>query len=62
MLCIDARHAKAALSLQINKSERNDVVGPARIIQCGRYKEVQVKSLPSHEVQAVLIRRAFSLS
>ncbi len=27
VICIDARHAKAALSLQINKSDRNDAVG-----------------------------------
>ena len=32
VICIDARHAKAALSLQINKSDRNDAVGLARII------------------------------
>jgi transposase len=31
VICIDARHAKAALSLQINKSDRNDAVGLARI-------------------------------
>ncbi len=35
VICIDARHAKAALSLQINKSDRNDAVGLARIMQCG---------------------------
>jgi transposase len=29
VICIDARHAKAALSLQINKSDRNDAVGLA---------------------------------
>jgi len=58
VICIDARHAKAALSLQINKSDRNDAVGLARIMQCGWYKEVQVKSLPCHEVRAVLNSRA----
>ena len=57
-ICIDARHAKAALSLQINKSDRNDAVGLARIMQCGWYKEVQVKSPPCHEVRAVLNSRA----
>ncbi len=35
VICIDARHAKAALSLQINKSDRNDAAGLARIMQCG---------------------------
>jgi hypothetical protein len=58
VICIDARHAKAALSLQINKSDRNDAVGLARIMQAGWYKEVQVKSLPCHEVRALLNSRA----
>ncbi len=58
VICIDARHAKAALSLQINKSDRNDAVGLARIMQCGWYKEVQVKSVTCHEVRAVLNSRA----
>jgi len=30
VICIDARHAKAALKMQINKSGRNDAVGRAR--------------------------------
>jgi len=58
VICIDARHAKAALSLQINKSDRNDAVGLARIMQCGWYKEVQVKSVACHEVRALLNSRA----
>ncbi len=58
VICIDARHAKAALSLQINKSDRNDAVGLARIMQSSWYKQVQVKSLPCHEVRAVLNSRA----
>jgi len=58
VICIDARHAKAALSLQINKSDRNDAVGLARIMQCGWYKEVQVKRLSCHEIRAVLNSRA----
>ncbi len=58
MICIDARHAKAALSMQINKSDRNDAVGLARIMQCGWYKEVQVKSVSCHEIRALLNGRA----
>jgi len=30
VICIDARHAKAALKMQINKSDRNDAFGIAR--------------------------------
>ena len=58
VICIDARHAKAALSMQINKSDRNDAAGLARIMQCGWYREVQVKSVACHEIRAVLNSRA----
>ena len=58
VICIDARHATAALSMQINKSDRNDAAGLARIMQAGWYKEVRVKSLACHEVRAVLNSRA----
>jgi len=58
VICIDARHAKAALSMQINKSDRNDAAGLARIMQCGWYKEVQVKRLSCHQIRAVLNSRA----
>jgi len=33
VICIDARHAKAVLKMQISKSDRNDAVGIARIMQ-----------------------------
>ena len=58
VICIDARHAKAALKLQINKSDRNDAVDIARIMQCGWYKEVRVKDLDSHAIKALLVSRA----
>jgi len=58
VVCIDARHAKAALRMQINKSDRNDAVGIARIMQCGWYKEVRVKDLDSHAIKALLVSRA----
>src|ERR1700757_5098127 len=58
VICIDARHAKAALKMQINKSDRNDALGIARIMQCGWYKEVRVKDLDSHAIKALLVSRA----
>ena len=58
VICIDARHAKAALKMQINKSDRNDAVGIARIMQCGWYKEVRVKDLDSHATKDLLVSRA----
>ena len=51
VICIDARHAKAALKMQINKNDRNDAVGIARIMQCGWYKEVRVNDLDSQTQQ-----------
>ena len=44
--------------MQINKSDRNDAVGIARIMQCGWYKEVHVKALDSHAIKALLVSRA----
>jgi transposase len=58
VICIDARHAKAALKMQINKSDRNDAIGIARIMQAGWYKEVRVKRLDSHAIKALLTSRA----
>jgi transposase len=58
VICIDARHAKAVLKMQINKSDRNDAVGIARIMQTGWFKEVRVKDLDSHAVKALLTSRA----
>jgi transposase len=58
VVCIDARHAKAVLKMQINKSDRNDAIGIARIMQTGWFKEVHVKDIDSHSVRALLASRA----
>jgi transposase len=58
VICIDARHAKAVLKMQINKSDRNDAAGIARIMQTGWFKEVRVKDIDSHSVRALLASRA----
>jgi transposase len=55
VICIDARHAKAVLKMQVNKSDRNDAAGIARIMQTGWFKEVRVKDLDSHSLRALLI-------
>jgi transposase len=57
VICIDARHAKAVLKM-LNKSDRNDAAGIARIMQTGWFKEVRVKDLDSHSVRALLASRA----
>jgi transposase len=55
---IDARHAKAALKMQINKNDRNDGAGIARIMQTGWCREVRVKHLDSHAIRSLLVSRA----
>jgi transposase len=57
VICIDARHAKAVLKMQINKSDRNDAIGIARIMQTGWFKGVHVKDIDSHSVRALLASR-----
>ncbi len=58
VICIDARHAKAALSMQINNSDRSDAVGLARIMRCGGDKEVRLKRLSWHDIRALPNSRA----
>ena len=53
-MCLDARHARAALSVQINKSETNNADGLAQIVRTGWFREVEVKSVESHLVRASL--------
>jgi hypothetical protein len=54
VICIDARHAKAVLKMQINKSDRKDAIGIARMMQIGWFKEVHVKDIDSHSARALL--------
>ena len=56
--CLDARHARAALKMQINKIDRNDVEGLAQIMRTGWYRSVHVKSFDSHRARALLGARA----
>jgi transposase len=58
VICIDARHAKAALSLQINKTDANDAHGIAQIVRVGWYREIAVKSMDTHAIRAMLVARA----
>jgi transposase len=58
VVCIDARHAHAALSVRINKSDPNDARGLAELMRMGWYREVRVKSAESQVVRSLLIARA----
>jgi transposase len=57
LVCLHARQAKAALSLQANKTDRNDAYGLAQIVRTGWYRAVEMKSMASHELRAVLQAR-----
>jgi transposase len=58
VVCIDARHAKAALSVRMNKSDQNDARGLAELVRMGWYREVKVKSEASQAIRSVLVARA----
>ena len=58
VVCIDARHAHAALSVRINKSDQNDARGLAELVRVGWYREVKVKSEESQKVRAMLVARS----
>jgi transposase len=58
VLCLDARHAKAALSMQINKTDANDALGLAQIVRTGWYREVAVKSMDAHTLKMLLVARS----
>ncbi len=58
VVCLDARHAQAALKMQVNKTDQNDAEGLAQIVRTGWYRSVHVKSLDAHRTRALLGARA----
>ena len=58
VVCVDARHAHAALSVRMNKSDPNDARGLAELIRVGWYREVRVKSDDSQAVRSLLVARS----
>lgn len=58
VVCIDARHAKAVLSVRMNKSDENDARGLAELVRVGWYREVKVKSSESQAIRSVLVARS----
>jgi transposase len=57
VVCLHARHAQAALSLQINKTDANDAYGLAQIVRAGWYREVDLKSMDSYRLRLLLAAR-----
>ena len=58
VVCLDARHARAALKMQINKTDANDAEGWAQVMRTGWYRAVHVKSFDAHRARALLGARA----
>lgn len=57
-ICIDARHAKAALDMAPNKTDANDVDGLAHLAEVGFFREVRVKGFDSMLARTRLVRIA----
>ena len=56
-ICIDARHAKAALDMARNKTDANDADGLAHLAEVGFYREVRVKSFESMLTRTLVAAR-----
>lgn len=56
-ICIDARHAKAALDMAPNKTDANDAGGLAHLAEIGFYREVRVKGYDSMLVRTLVAAR-----
>jgi transposase len=57
VICVETRHMKAALSAQVNKSDRNDARGIAQMMRVGLYRPVHVKTLASQKQRMLLTSR-----
>jgi transposase len=58
VICLDARHVRAALSMRVNKTDRNDARGLAELAWMGWYREANVKSMESRYTHSLLAARA----
>ncbi|UWL61669.1 IS110 family transposase [Brucella pseudintermedia] len=57
VVCIETRHAKAALSAMPNKTDRNDARGIANIMRTGWFRAVHVKTQTAQELRFLLVAR-----
>ena len=57
VICVETRHMRAALSAQINKSDRNDARGIAQMMRVGLYRPVHIKTLASQKRRMRLTSR-----
>jgi transposase len=57
VICVETRHMRAVLKAQINKTDRNDARGMARMMRVGLYRPVHVKTLRSQKLRMLLTHR-----
>lgn len=57
MVCLDARHAQAALAAKRNKTDKNDARGLALLLARGLYTTAHIKSAASQRLHFLLIVR-----
>ncbi len=57
-ICIDARHAKAALDMAPNKTDAKDADGLAHLAEVGFFREVRVKGYDSMLIRTLVTARA----
>jgi transposase len=57
VICIDARHAKAALNMSANKTDAIDADGLAQLAEVGFYREVRVKGFDSMLTRSLVAAR-----
>lgn len=56
-MCLHAKHAAAALKLQMNKTDRNDTFGLARLVSSGWCRPVGILSMETYRLRVLLIAR-----
>ncbi|MBX5087327.1 IS110 family transposase [Rhizobium lentis] len=57
VFCIEARHTRAFLAAQINKTDRNDARGIAQMMRVNIFRPVHVKTITSQKQRALLRAR-----
>lgn len=56
-VCLDTRHAHRALSLRVQKTDKNDARGLAELIRLGWYREARVRSMDAAWTRQLLLCR-----
>lgn len=57
VVCLEARHVRAALNAQRNKTDATDALGIAHILRTGWFKRAHIKSEQNYRLRLVLIQR-----